>query len=133
MIKADIKVPKITTEMKPALQRWLARSTYIVRWTAVQKAPYKTGTLRRSIVEKVSWLVGKVWTNLVYARIHEYWGTIRPKKARRLVFRKNWKLIFAKQVRIPKRPYMQPALKENQKKIHDIFAQEIEKFISKDI
>jgi phage gpG-like protein len=123
-------VPEINTNTKPFLQKALRQSATYVRWKASKKAPYKTWTLRRSIVEKVSWLRATVWTNVVYARIHEYGWIIRPKKAGRLVFKKNWKLIFAKQVRIPKRPYMIPALQESQWQIRQYFANQIQEFIN---
>lgn len=131
MIKADIVVPKINSNMKPALNKALRQSVTYVRWKAVQKAPYQTGTLRSSIVEKVNNLKGTVWTNLVYAAIHEYGGIIKPKKWKYLVFQKGWKTIFAKKVRIPKRPYLFPALEESQSQIQDYFGRAIDLFIEK--
>ncbi len=48
-----------------------------------------------------------VGSNLPYARIHQYGGTIRPKKAKRLVFKGSGdKTVFAKEVTIPARPYL---------------------------
>lgn len=48
-----------------------------------------------------------VGTNLIYARVHQHGATIKPVKAKRLVFPgPNGQLIFAKQVTIPARPYM---------------------------
>lgn len=131
MIKAEIVVPKINANIKPALTKALRQSVTHVRWKAVQKAPYQSWTLRGSIVEKVNNLVGTVWTNLVYAAIHEYWGTIYPKKWKYLVFQKWWKTIFAKKVRIPKRPYLMPALEESQWQIQDYFGRAIDLFIEK--
>lgn len=51
--------------------------------------------------DQVSW-----GSNLVYAAIHQLGGTIRPKKAKRLVFRVGNQTIFAKEVTIPARPYL---------------------------
>lgn len=48
-----------------------------------------------------------VGSNLPYARIHQYGGTIRPKKAKALRFRgPGGEMIMAKQVTIPARPYL---------------------------
>jgi phage gpG-like protein len=102
----------------------------LVRSKAAEKAPYKTGALRWSIVEKVDGLVGTVWTNLKYAAIHEYGWIITPKKWKYLVFQKGGKTIFAKKVRIPKRPYLRPALADSQSKIREYFAKALDLFIN---
>lgn len=48
-----------------------------------------------------------VGSNLPYARIHQLGGTIRPRKARRLIFKgPGGEKIVAKQVTIPARPYL---------------------------
>jgi hypothetical protein len=45
MIKADITVPDLKTNPR-ALNKALRQSVTLVRSKAVEKAPYKTGTLR---------------------------------------------------------------------------------------
>lgn len=85
---------------------------------AKRKAPKKTGTLSRSIhteaVEEVGTLGAvKIGTDVIYARIHEYGGVIKPVHARMLHFQIDGRDIFAKQVTIPARPYLRPALAEN--------------------
>ena len=85
--------------------------------SAKDKAPYLTGTLRRSLhsetVEKqgvrVRVLVG---TDLVYAAMQEFGGTVVPKKARMLAFEVNGQMVFAKRVTIPAHPYLRPAFDE---------------------
>ena len=48
-----------------------------------------------------------IGTNLIYAPVHQFGATIVPVKAKRLVFPgPNGKLIFAKKVTIPARPFM---------------------------
>jgi phage virion morphogenesis protein len=66
-----------------------------------------TGRLNRSIVSKVDATGVTVGTNLIYAPVHQFGATIVPKNKPRLVFPgPNGKLIFAKKVTIPERPYM---------------------------
>lgn len=76
------------------------------------KPPHRlTGALARSIdYELVGKYAARIGSNLVYARIHELGGVIRPKKAKALRFRvgKDW--VMVKRVDIPKRPYLRPAL-----------------------
>jgi len=67
---------------------------------------YKSGTLSRSIdyaVQGESVIVG---SGLIYAGVHQDGATIRPKSARRLVFRLGNALIFAMQVTIRARPFL---------------------------
>ena len=45
-------------------------------------------------------------SNLVYARIHQLGGTIRPRRAKALHFRLGDTPVFAQQVTIPARPYL---------------------------
>jgi phage gpG-like protein len=62
------------------------------------------------------WLVGDkafVGTNLVYAAIHEFGGTIVPRSAKYLHFRTRdgqWHMV--KEVHMPPRPYLAPSIKE---------------------
>ena len=70
----------------------------------------RTGKLSQSLTYRVGKDYADVGTNLVYARIHEYGGTIYPKHGKYLVFTINGQKIFATKVKIPKRPYLKPAL-----------------------
>jgi phage virion morphogenesis protein len=45
-------------------------------------------------------------TNAIYARIHQFGGTIKPKRAKVLAFTIGGKAVFAKQVTIPARPVL---------------------------
>ena len=51
--------------------------------------------------DRVSW-----GSNMIYAAVHQLGATIRPKSAKRLVFRIGNQTIFAKEVTIPARPYL---------------------------
>ena len=92
----------------------------IVQNEAKAKAPYKTGTLRRSIQigEVPAQLAVKIGTNLVYAPMQEYGGMVVPKKAKFLHFFIDGKEIFTKgPVHIPAHPYLRPALGQNKEQV----------------
>lgn len=83
---------KFTKSANAQLQTVITSSVLDVLTGAVQNAPYKTGTLRRSLTHKVdvgrNEAVGYVGSNLVYSRIQELGGqagrggsvNIRPKR-----------------------------------------------------
>ncbi len=48
----------------------------------------------------------RIGSNKAYAAIHQFGGTIVPKRAKALIFRLGTKLVFAKKVTIPARPYL---------------------------
>lgn len=75
-----------------------------------------TGRLRRSFsVQNVSPRGFAIGTNVIYAATHQFGATIRPRRARFLRFRLaggrrrrkggQGPLVFAKEVRIPSRPF----------------------------
>ena len=78
-----------------------------------------SGRLMGSISSRVGADQVEVGTNLVYARVHQLGATITPKKAGRLVFRLGGRLVKAKRVTIPARPYLglDP---EDERKILDV-------------
>jgi phage virion morphogenesis protein len=65
-----------------------------------------SGMLMRSITYQVGNDELRVGSGRIYARIHQLGGVIRPKKAKYLVFRMASGLVFARQVTIPARPYL---------------------------
>jgi len=89
-------------------------------------APYRTGTLRRSIhLESTEDpLTVKVGTNVPYAAAQEYGASISPKRAKVLHF---WigkpgtgTEVFTKgPVHIPAHPYMRPSIEKNQQRVRD--------------
>lgn len=91
---------------------------------AKMRAPFKTGTLRRSIqTEKAdrgqlkARVVGPL-ASVPYAAMIEYGGVITPKKARMLAWRKpNGEWAFARKVVRRAQPYMRPAFDESQRKV----------------
>lgn len=90
----------------------------VIRHQAAINAPVKRGNLRRSIhttrVDGSGAMT--VWydvgSNLDYAAIQEFGGTIKAKKGKFLVFEIDGQLIFARQVTIPAQPYLRPAFDE---------------------
>jgi phage gpG-like protein len=73
-----------------------------------------SGRLRGSIFGKVrgnDLLEFGAGSNVVYARIHEFGGTIKPKNGQFLKFPgRDGRDIFVKQVEIPARPYVRPSI-----------------------
>jgi len=91
----------------------------------------QTGALRRSIQTDLSQvetrLRARVGSNLRYARIQEFGGTITAKNKPFLVFRlPDGSFRRVKRVRLPARPYMRPGLKNAKPKVRRIFAKLIE-------
>jgi phage gpG-like protein len=94
-----------------------------------------TGLLRRSIHTTVkpegSSVTGTIGSDVVYARIHEYGGTIVPRTAKWLQFKVNGQWVRTDKVTIPARPFLTPAITKNQEKIKDIIQLAIEKEVPK--
>ena len=51
MISLQITIPRLKTDLQPAINKALWQSAQLVRNDAVDLAPFKTGNLRRSITE----------------------------------------------------------------------------------
>lgn len=127
MISLSIETKGKFPVIRQAIARALPVAAQIVRGKAIGNAPYKTGTLRRSIITDVNPNRAKIGTNLDYARIQEFGGTIRPKKKKMLAFKIGGKWVFAKKVTLPARPYLVPALFSSEEQIKRVFKAEIEK------
>lgn len=85
----------------------------------------RSGRYRASIQSGTDKLKGWLQSKLKYAAIHEYGGTITPKHGKYLKFKigDQWKTV--KQVIIPARPVLTPAVHNNIDKMKDIILQEI--------
>lgn len=71
----------------------------------------QTGTLAKSINYKMQGnYKSKVGTNVTYAAIHEFGGTIKPKNGKALAFKIKDSWAVVKEVKIPKRSFLAPAL-----------------------
>ena len=81
----------------------------------------QTGNLARS------WMISvrdpgmdkavKLGTRTIYARIHQYGGTIRPRRAEWLMFKVNGQFVKTKQVDIPKRLHIIESFKKEGMKL----------------
>lgn len=80
----------------------LSSLTINMRRKGSSKPLVDTGTLRRSIRGTATGTQAIAGTNLKYAAIHQFGGTIKPKQAKSLKFGKH----FRSQVIIPARPYL---------------------------
>lgn len=111
-----------------AVQIGLVAGALIVQNDAKRRAPFKTGTLKRSLKHESipvhrSVTVG---TDLPYAAMQEYGGTVRPRNKRFLRFVVEGQEIFTKgPVKIPAHPYLRPALRENTDEVREIVMQVI--------
>lgn len=100
---------------------------------AVNLAPYKSGTLRRSVGMDLGTSKVAVGSDLVYARIQDQGGTIKPKRKKYLRFQIRGKWVTVKQVTIPKyngKGYLTPAYnKQEQSRAEDIFREEFDRIL----
>lgn len=99
---------------------------------------HPTGKLRDSIAIEIEKsgrdTKATIGTDVIYSRIHEKGGIIRPVKAKMLAWQgEDGKMIFAKQVRIPARPYLEPATKQSPGEVLGTIGQIIRDHISESI
>jgi phage gpG-like protein len=84
----------------------------------------RTGHLREDVHTEIqdgsSGIMAVIGNRVVYARIHEYGGTIVPVTANALRFMIGGKMIFAKSVTMPERSYLRSTLAENQDEIRRV-------------
>jgi phage gpG-like protein len=74
-------------------------------------------------------LEGKVGTNVIYARIHEYGGEIKAKNSPLLRFKIGDQWISKKKVTMPERPYLRPSLQENKEFIVQRFSKSVKSIL----
>jgi len=93
------------------------------------KLQRRSGRLRGSITSRVRLsgdkVSGELGTNVIYARIHELGGEIRPKTAQYLKFQIAGQWRSVKQVLMPARPFLRPAMEDNLDKFRTIFQQRL--------
>jgi phage gpG-like protein len=106
----------------PGIDRALMQGGFVVERSAKENIRSQhlidTGNLRSSI-RTVLFRHGQVivGTNVVYAAIHEFGGTITPKNAKWLVFKIGDQWVMTDSVDIPARPYLRPALDKNRRNV----------------
>lgn len=93
----------------------------------------KSGRLWRSLGKKLTVTArnidGRVGTRVIYARVHEFGAIIKPKNAQFLVFTYKGRTYRARQVVIPKRPYMKPTMKEARRPVLGHIKEELMKLL----
>lgn len=94
----------------------------------------KTGTLAKSITYKMQGdFNAKVGTNVTYAAIHEFGGTIVPREAKALVFKIKDVWVRTQKVVMPARPYLAPSIEYvMQHKAPEIMKQKANEWLGKD-
>lgn len=89
----------------------------------------RSGHLRRSIRSGLrtqpGGVAGWIFTDVIYGRIHELGGIIRPRTANYLRFQIAGQWVMTRRVRIPARPYLGPAITDNINKIKNIIVRSI--------
>ena len=96
----------------------LKSGALLIEGPAKKKAPKLTGNLARSIHTETSssdtTAEARIGTNVIYAAIQEFGGTIKAKTGPFLWFKnEKGKLICVRSVDIPAQPYLRPAFDEN--------------------
>ena len=114
-----------------ALEKALRRAGMVVEGRAKQvvyaghpdhlNAGVGSPGLRGSITTDVAYPYASVGSNIVYAAIHEFGGTIVPKSAPALVFKIGDQWVRTQRVTIPPRPYLVPSLNESADEIVEVF------------
>ena len=145
-IKGDKKLAqkfdKASKTMPKALERGMWKCVYMVQRTAKRKLTggsplnVRSGTLRSSLAAEVKKVhgnayEGKVGTNIIYAKIHEYGATIRAKTGEYMRFPGAGGWVTTSEVKIPARPWLNPSLEENRKKINKTLGMEVKDHLKK--
>jgi HK97 gp10 family phage protein len=126
--------------MKAGLDRGLILAAQVIAQEAQGNAPVDTGRLSRSITSGEPYTAGKyrrirVGTNVEYAWIQEFGGTIpprfvEPQTKQALHWTKDGKDYFSKghtipAGTIPAQPYLIPAFKANRQKANQIILRSV--------
>jgi len=103
---------------------WYAERQAKASFGSAGKPKVRTGHLRRSIKSdvdrKYGSLVGVLFSDVIYAAVQEEGATIRPRVKDFLRFQVGGQFVYARQVIIPARPFLGPALSDNLTKIQQI-------------
>lgn len=147
-VKIPVSLQQAPERLQQGVKSGLERSVGIVTNAAIQKAPRKTGNLKRSIQAEpvqssVGLFLGRTVQNKTVAKYGAFveFGTgiygpnhtpIVPKTAPFLVWKdaRGWHRV--RSVRgMRARPYMRPAVEENVKRIESVIQEEIDNQLKK--
>ena len=117
------KLSEASPNFNRLVKQGLHNTGEMLRQTSSALAPHDKGDLARSIDFKLGDSSVKVGTDKVYARIQEFGGIIKVKKAKflRFFWKKKGVWVQTKSVRIMAQPYLRPALSQNAIRIGKIF------------
>lgn len=121
-----------TTDIEKAINKAVLLVEREAKKNLKRKGLIDTGRLHNDIKGEIikitkDLIMGGVGTSVIYARIHELGGVIKPKRAKALKFKIGDKWITAKRVKIRKKPYLYPALANNIDKIVEIIKESFPK------
>lgn len=97
---------RFVTQTDPEGQAWAALNTGYAAEKRNSRILTESGRLRDSINARAGNDEVLVGTNVIYAAIHQFGGTIAPKSATHLWFRIGGALIKASKVTLPARPFL---------------------------
>lgn len=139
MIKVDVNVktnrlPRFKDEFRKGLEEGMRKAMFLAERKSKERMGtpgnlnIKTGNLRRSINSSVTVegnsIVGRLGSYVVYSRIHELGGVIRARDGY-LKFKTQGGWRSVKQVVMPKRPFLRPAINDNMTDMLDIIIKTI--------
>lgn len=130
--ETDMWMKKYPDEFKKALLDGVKKSILYAEGEAKKsfgkpgKLKVQTGHLRRSIksslITRYNLLVASLHSDVVYAAIHENGGTIRAVNSPYLKFNIDGRWVSVKEVTIPARPYLEPAIIDNLDKMSELIS-----------
>lgn len=101
----------------------------VIQSHAKGNVPVKNGTLRDSIAVEVNktetGAEAEIGPGVIYGRIQELGGTIRPTNAKALHFKVGNQDVFTKKVVIEGKPYLRPAIENNLSEIKEKMSESI--------
>jgi phage virion morphogenesis protein len=85
---------------------WSPAYAKVTRSSGLLRASAMRGGLMGSITFQANAHSVRVGSNKVYAAVHQFGATIVPRRGRFLIFRLGARVVFAKKVTLPARPYL---------------------------
>ena len=120
--KVTGNMARLQKKVPSASYQSMARACELLRGYIVSKKlsgqllKVRTNRLRGGIVKEVEQrgniTIGKVGSNVKYARIHELGGVIKPVRAKYLAFVVDGHFVMAKEVKMPARHYIGSSMRE---------------------
>lgn len=97
---------RFVTQTDPDGAAWRALNTDYAATKRNTRILTESGRLRDSVNSRAGAAEVRVGTNVIYAAIHQFGGTIKPKTASHLWFRIGDRLVKADSVTLPARPFL---------------------------